>query len=103
MIPPGRVGSPRPGSPPPPPPPPARLRAYARALIFTHLLNEFRCRAPTPYLSLNLWCLALVRPRSLAQLALAFWRSPAVGAALGAAGGVIAAGMAAATASNVWG
>src|ERR687895_2701267 len=99
MIPPGRVGSPRPGSPPPPPPPPpARLRAYARALIFTHLLNEFRCLAPTPYLSLNRWCLARDRPRSLAQLPLAFCLSPALGAAAAAeaaAGSVIATATAA--------
>jgi hypothetical protein len=65
-------------------------------LIVTHLLNARLFLAPTPYLSLNLFCPA--RPRSSVQALLASSLSARVGvAALAAAGSVKATATAAST------
>jgi hypothetical protein len=70
-------------------------------LIVTHLGNARLFLAPTPYLSLNAWCLARVRPRSATQALLAFSLSaPVTEAALAAAGSVKATARAAPTASK---
>jgi hypothetical protein len=73
-----------------------------RALIFTHLLNALLFLLPTPYFRLNFWCLARVKPRSLAQEDLAFCLSARDGAAaaLAPAGSVKATATAATRATK---